>query len=96
MSNRTIFGISAGAIIGIGGAATNVGNIPSWIILALTGVNDPQRCLEWIKNPTEAAMLHPCFPVTSPPSLGVLSNILVFVALFLIGRGAVELLSKSR
>lgn len=98
MNGWRIAGLTSGTIIGTGGAISPIGDIPSVIFLGLSGVMNPAKCLGWIKIPTDVPFnfFHPCYPITDPSSLGWLSNVLVLIALFLIGWGAFELLGKIR
>jgi hypothetical protein len=95
MSSQTFLGVSAGTIIGIGGAVSPIGDIPSLLILGSSGVNNPAACLQWMKNQTEIAFFHPCSPVANPANLVLMSNGLVFIAILLIVWAGIEFLGKN-
>jgi hypothetical protein len=97
MSQYTVLGVSAGSVIGFGSAISPLGDIPSAIFLALQGVTDPGRCLNWMKDPTEItlAFLHPCSPNTDAASLSIASGGLVFIAIGLIVWKGIEMFGKS-
>ncbi len=94
MSSQTLLGVSAGTLVGIGAVATPVGDIPSAVFLAMSGVDNPVSCLKWMKTPTESVFSHPCSPLTDPISLGYISSGIVFIAILLIIWGSFELVGK--
>lgn len=98
MNGWRIAGLTSGTIIGIGGAYSPVGDIPFLIVLGLKGVMNPAKCLGWIKIPTDVpfTLLHPCYPIIDPSRLEAVINFLVFIAIFLILWGGIELLGKIR
>lgn len=86
MSQSTTVGLVAGSVIGFAGAVSPVGDIPSLLFLKMQGVMNPERCLNWIKDGQGAlqGVSLPCFPLTDPASLSLLSGILVFIAIGLL------------
>ncbi|SRR6266540_4997055 len=96
MRQYTVAGISIGTILGLGSAASPIGDIPSIVFLSMQGVNNPMGCLAWMKQPTEviSAVLHPCYPKTDVLSFSTLSGGLVFIAVgYIIWKG-IELFGK--
>jgi hypothetical protein len=95
MANQTLLRISTGAIVGLGAAATPLGDIPSIVVLKLLGVSDPSGCLKWIINPEISRYYHPCSPIVDPISLGFITNIIVFIAILLIILAGWDLAGKA-
>lgn len=93
MSNPHAIGIGLGAIISTATVVSDYGEYPFLALLQLEGVNDPAKCLSWLKHPTDTLpFVRPlaCAPITDAALLHGTALFLTFIAIVLIIWKAVD------
>ena len=95
MNKHAVIGSVIGGIVALGAEATDAREMPYYLLLWATGVDNPIGCVQWIEHPNPILnLLRPCAPFASAGEIKFISILLLFIALVLIGCGIVTLLGK--